>query len=502
MIVAELSIPAPGGDPEPPRAVAEDGPHPHAAHELQQVVRFQVLPGGRHRPGQRHALQGFVPLEHDQPRIGAHKQLRAVHAGGVDDLLLQAAARKQVQKPVRHNLHHALAGGGEPQVALIVRHHAADQLVHRHVFQLAEAAGGKLSDAVHGADPDVPADGLQPLRVGQRADLPLPVRHQGAVRQKAVVQAAGLLHRVVERAGLHGIRQEGQEAAAPGLLAAQEAGHRPVAQGEQVPSLRDAVGQAVAAHPDVADHSAGDPLVLQHRQVQLPVNHGGARRGPDVHDSLRRLRDGPDADGGQLILPVHPPEAAPVHEEDAEVVGADPQAVLAVHIQAPRVQDAVCGLHDLKGVPVVADQAGIAADPDEAVAGLGDRIGLGGGQAVAVVIQDGGKALRVLHRVHRGRKVHIAAGIEDRGRVLRPGGRGADRGEQHGKQQAAQPPAAGPSDKPPVRSHRGSPFPVIPAAQDCSASAWWCTAHPSRTRWPSAGPCGAWGHCGRTAAAA
>lgn len=91
---------------------------------------------------------------------------------------------------------------------------------------------------------------------------------------------------------------------------------------------------------------------------------------------------------------------APLHHREAVGVGADPQAVPAVHKEASYAGDAVCGIQALEGVAVIANQSGIAADPNEALAGFGNGIGIGGGQAVSVVLQYGGKALCAPGGIH------------------------------------------------------------------------------------------------------
>ena len=125
----------------------------------------------------RNAIRSSVSvLEDEKPRIGAHEQPPAEHAGGVDDLGGKAADREQVQEPVGHDLHHALPGGGEPQVALVIGHDVADQLVHGDVFKHAESVRVQPSDPVPRADPQLPVDHFQPLHAVQRADVPAAVR--------------------------------------------------------------------------------------------------------------------------------------------------------------------------------------------------------------------------------------------------------------------------------------------------------------------------------------
>ena len=271
----------------------------------------------------------------------------------------------------------------------MVGHHMADQVFHRHVFQLMDALGIQLADAVVGADPDGAVDGLHALHAGQGRGVDHLSGGQ-AVRRAAVDNAgaagAGVLRGQVERAGLAEVRQQGQEAAAAAGLVAQPAGHPAVPHDEEVAAGREAVDQPVAAQAQVRDGDSVQALVLHHAQGQVPVHCGDASRRADVDKAVSVLRHGADADGHQLMGLVHAAEGGTALEKDAEVVGADPQPSLAVHIQAAGVRDAVGGFDALKAVSVVADQAGIAADPEKAVLGLGDGVGLRGWQAVAVVV--------------------------------------------------------------------------------------------------------------------
>ena len=110
-----------------------------------------------------------------------------------------------------------------------------------------------------------------------------------------------------------------------------------------------------------------------HRQAG--VNGCDAGGGGGIDEPPIVLRDGTDADGGELICPVHAGEGAAVHQKDAEVVGADPQSSQAVQIETAGVQDSIRGFDALKGDPIIADQAGIAADPEKTVVRLGDGVG-------------------------------------------------------------------------------------------------------------------------------
>ena len=160
----------------------------------------------------------------------------------------------------------------------------------------------------------------------------------------------------------------------------------------QVAAHGQSVHEAVMTGPQICHGDRKHGFIPDHIEPQVLPDLCYRRDpgcGADVDSPLRILRNRPDALRHQLAFPVDARHAAMIHQIDPAVVGADPQAVLPVHIQTPGIENAGFGIHQLKRVSVIADQARIAADPDEALTGLRDRIGLRGRQTVAVIVKNG-----------------------------------------------------------------------------------------------------------------
>ena len=169
-----------------------------------------------------------------------------------------------------------------------------------------------------------------------------------------------------------------------------------------------------------------------------------AARGAHIVIAVGALYDGAHRIGGQSPGLVHHVGDALVDADgQAVVVGADPQAAFRVHVEAVHVAHGFIAVHPGELPPVVAVQAGIGADPEDAVVGLGDVVGLATGQAVVAVV-DG---------------LHVVVVIDGLGVLLGPGdGHGHSAAQCQRQRQRRQPlcglvPRAAPARQP-DQAHR------------------------------------------------
>ena len=196
-------------------------------------------------------------------------------------------------------------------------------------------------------------------------------------------------------------------------------------------------GTVVGAASELPDRLPGDPFIFQQSELHLGVNSGDpACSASYINKPILVFAYGADTDGAQPVRLV-PLLLAPLfHEEHAGIVGADPQPIPAVNIQAAHVRNSVGGTDTLKVVAVETDQAGIAADPDKAVGSLRNGVGFGSGQSVSVVVQHRGKAFRFLDRIDGEFLVLVAGRVEHFVPRRAASGNDALRKAQYGQQQA------------------------------------------------------------------
>ena len=305
----------------------------------------------------------------------------------------------------------------------------ADRVVHRQVFQLAEARVVQDPDAVSGADPDLAVNALKALDIGQRRHI------SDANRLKAVGDAAvvdmGIFRAEIDQADVKGVGEDADHVLDVRILTADKVHDPAVLHREQIPELRQAVEQPVIAGTQIAHVGIPDALILDAVQIQVAVDGRNTGRRGHIHDAVFILGDGPDVGGVHSVRLSPGADPAVLDHGDAVVVGADPQAVKVVDIEADCVGNARGRIHTHKAVAVIADQAAVAADPDKALAGLGDGVGLGGRKTVGVVVENGRVALGFPDQVYRGLPVDNAGGIQ----VFRPGPNRAEEGQQHGQKQ-------------------------------------------------------------------
>ena len=180
---------------------------------------------------------------------------------------------------------------------------------------------------------------------------------------------------------------------------------------KQIARIRRAVNDPVVSDAEVAHIHFGKGAVLHHAEIAVGVDAGDPAGGGNINRAVLILRNGAGMGGGHAVQLAPSAQLALRQHGHAVVVGADPQPVPAVHVEAFDAGEAAGGIHALKGVAVVADQTGVAADPEKALVGFRDGVGLRGGQAVAVIVQHGGKPFAAPGGVHRKGAVHDAAGV-------------------------------------------------------------------------------------------
>ena len=307
--------------------------------------------------------------------------------------------REDVHKSVRHDLHQTLPAGGKPQIALIVRNDAAHRIVHRQLVQIVEAVAVHHADAVAGADPNLVAERLNVIDVGQRSGVRALHRADLAVRI-AVIQLAAV-RSDVDLAGIVGIRQNGGDALNSGLRVVDVGLQLSAAQGEIIILVCDAVEQVAAPVGQLLNVGVDKARIVCRVCDEVRRDHHKALRGGDIDGAVLALLNVADLCRGKAVIFIPEAELAAVHEGEAAVVRADPEAVLAVHKQALDAGQAAGGVQKLKVVAVIADQPAVAADPQKALFGLRNVVDAVGRQTVGAVVNDGGRLVDVVVRIDR-----------------------------------------------------------------------------------------------------
>ena len=310
-----------------------------------------------------------------KPLVSADKETVFIHTGGIDHCLRQGIALKEAGKLVGHDLHHALARGAEPEIAGIIGHDIHDRIIHRNVYQLRKFSILDDADSVSAADPDSAVDVLKVLDLVEGRDIDRPHLLQGGLTAAAVVDMR-ISFRHVEAAGSGRVGKDGVDVAVFALFKAEIAVRPAMVQSKDRARIIHAVEEAVTSRTELMDE-----LFLQSGIVRLPDHHirtdgrDSVGRG-DIDHAVRVLGYRSHGRGAQAVLFVPVPELPFFHDKNTAVIGADPQAVLPVDIEASDAGDPGGGVHPHKGIAVVADQSAVAADPDEAISGLGDDVGL------------------------------------------------------------------------------------------------------------------------------
>ena len=299
----------------------------------------------------------------------------------------------------------------------------ADGVVHRQVLQNLDAVVRQRADALGGANPHPVVDVFHLLHGAQRLNVyPFKIGEIVAIGCVIEPKVAALKP---ELARLRRIGEHGGHALHGAFLRAEEADQLAVPDLHQIAEIGQAIDDPVASHPQIAHVRLGDGLILHHPQVSVRVDYRDAAGRGDVDRVALVSRDGAGVRRQHAVQLAPLAQLAPLQHRDAVVVGADPQAIPAVHIQALDAGDAAGGIHAHEGVAVVADQSAVAADPDEALRGLHDGVGFRGGQAVGVVIQHRREVFGLVDRIHGAcpvgaRRTHIQQKDKDKVQVQTP----------------------------------------------------------------------------------
>ena len=163
--------------------------------------------------------------------------------------------------------------------------------------------------------------------------------------------------------------------------------HGTVFQCEHETGLGHAVDHAVGTRDHRADILIPDTRIFQSTNDHRLVDLDNAARRTAIDISLLIFGDGSHGERLQAFLRPEHLRLSLVDHGDAAVVRAYPETVLAVHQQAHDARDTGRRIHSFKRVAVVADQTAVASDPDKALRGLRDGVGLGSGKSGTVVVQ-------------------------------------------------------------------------------------------------------------------
>ena len=297
-----------------------------------------------------------------------------------------------------------------------------------------------VADAVSGADPELSVDVAERLYKLQRTDIN-PFGFGEAVIRLTVIDLS-VLGFDVHIAGALGIGQDGADALEAVIAAFQVPDHLAAVHGEYIALVAQAVNKAVPRLAELMHAVLTHPGILRQAQRQVLADQRKTAGGRHIDQAGIVLQDAADREGLQALLLAPAAGLAVLHQEQAVVVGADPEPVPAVHKEAADAGDARGGIDAHKGVAVVADQAAVAADPEEALAGLDDDVCLGGRQAVGIVIEHRGAGFRVPDGIDR--NVHILPSgiVLGRQRLCAVSGQGHLHGKHDQQRQAHKSPDA------------------------------------------------------------
>ena len=377
-----------------PVVAGEAGGAVGADPEEAAAVRLDAAdPGPPQQIGKGRLPAAVAGVQQHQAVVRAQVQLAPVAAGGVDHHGLQLGQPGHVGKAVRHELHDALAGRGEPEVSLVVAHHPVHAAVQGDILQLRVAVVGvEIAHAVVRADPEVVPQHLEAV------DLLLGVGGVDAAVGQALVQVPiediGALGAQVEETRLLRVGQYGVDGAGEAQYFRREIGAHPlVFYGEDVSVPGQAVDLPVRPRGQPPDVFPVDLGVVHQMQLVILPHVGQAHGGGDQDIAVGVLRDVLDGGGIEAVAAgVEAEDLLLGHHGDAALVGADPDPVPGVHKEAADAAEPSGGVVAGEEIAVVAHKAGVAPDEDKAVGELHQVVGVRGGQAAGVVVQHGGIA--------------------------------------------------------------------------------------------------------------
>ena len=302
----------------------------------------------------------------------------------VDHLGAEAGHGIDIPELGRRHAQEPQPGGGEPQIPLIIHQHPVDGGIEIiGIDQMELPLGGQEADAAVGRDEDFPAGhGMEILQHRQGIAGP---------GFQPVEEAAGNIVDIDFAGG--GSRQE------------------PALRVEGTGSIDGFPIRNLAGGKDFSFLHEEDPPVIGHHRhmapvirrrivgiIDFPQGADGFQPAGEGHDlqtgsgsdviiSVGALRNDPDGIGGEpLILGNHVDDLFPDQDRKTAVVGSDPETALFVHEKAVHRPDGIVLVHPLEFLPVIPVKPGIGSDPEDAVVGLGDIVGLAAGQAVFAAV--------------------------------------------------------------------------------------------------------------------
>ena len=164
VVVAEHAQTRPYGHPQPVFAVCDYRAYAVTFKNLFQIgvcIRRAVE---LERLLQLELIVNAVLIYDVQAEVCTDEQLVVVDAGGVDYVRGQLILLVYIGKAVRGDLHNALTGRGEPQVALIVLHDLVDGVVHGRILQHFDLGALDHGDLVRRAYPYPAVDVVHAVR--------------------------------------------------------------------------------------------------------------------------------------------------------------------------------------------------------------------------------------------------------------------------------------------------------------------------------------------------
>ena len=277
----------------------------------------------------------------------------------------------------------------------------ADVIVHGQIVQHRELPVLQNADSVSGADPDPAVDVLDALDVHERRylnDLGFRNLPCFGIEPDVMEIQVDALH--VEHIRVLRIGEYGSGCSYRVVRDAYEPDQFPVLYENKITQVRSPVQDSVPAPSDVTHVGFGNLLVFHPEEIVVLIHIADAACGGDVDCSVGSLCNSADMGALQAVHFTPKAQRSLFHHSKTGIIGSYPKMITAVYVQALDTGHAAGGSDSLECVSVITDQTGEAADPNEAVTGLGYGVGLRCRQAVGVVVENSRKAVLATHRVN------------------------------------------------------------------------------------------------------
>ena len=220
--------------------------------------------------GKAGGLFPVTAVDHQKSRVCAYVQVAAVKAGRVYYAVVEARRAADIVKLITNYLHYAEAGGNEPPVALVIRHHILNGIVHReHIQSGVAAVSVENAYAAVGAYPELAAVRAHTvdIDVGQYGKR----RSVGHIPRETAAHYRGLVGAYPYRIGVVGV---GSDTGRETRVELKRMSYFKVFETEAYAVKRAAVYRAVRAAGHLLQVLGLDSRIAQHMQGIFIVDIG------------------------------------------------------------------------------------------------------------------------------------------------------------------------------------------------------------------------------------